>query len=164
MRVLGIYLLWPDIKANSAKRHFLFVFFCCMAIFHQLSSVSAHFRSAHLHLARAEVASFGGKIKKNSKNSKQRFHDGFPIGSKVDMCSGEVIGHLCEDDYHGSVYFLSAEVKTGKKVWKNNTNYLASIRTDFSQSLKIVTDWRALHPSRSERHLFRGFCTNWPIT
>lgn len=64
------------------------------------------------------MASFGGKIKKNSKNSKQRFHDGFPIGSKVDMCSGEVIGHLCEDDYHGSVYFLSAEVKTRKKLEK----------------------------------------------
>lgn len=79
--------------------------------------MSAHFRSAHLHLARAEVASFGGKIKKNSKNSEQRFfYDGFPIGSKVDMCSGEVIGHLCEDDYHGSVFFPERRGENGKKV------------------------------------------------
>lgn len=94
-----------------AKRHFL-LFFFSGNFPPSLKCVGISFLSAHPHLA------WSGQfreIKKNSKNSEQRFYDGFPIGSKVDMCSGEVIGHLCEDDYHGSVYFFERRGENGNK-------------------------------------------------
>lgn len=84
------------------------------------SSVSAHFLSFHLSLARTGVARFEwkkNKIKKNSKSCEQLFMMVFRLAAKWICGPGEVIGHLCEDDYHGSVYF-ARRGENGKKSLK----------------------------------------------